>query len=524
MKNICIAILIFTFAAGLYALTLRGGFGNATTLSEANKLTQVGQPFESSHERSPYASMVALMHGQVDLTTEWANFASPDVGYIGGKFYSFFPVGVPALIYPLYSLGLPYNVGLLAGFSTMAIMSLLSMLLLVLIAKQVFKMPFWAALAVGLLFAFATTSWSYAVTIYQHAPTVTCMLFGFYAAWQYARAGKFAWLWSALGGIAYGVAIFIDYPNALLCAPNMVYMVVSSINFKENKQAWSLHIRASILAGLLLFGAITAGHLYYNKQVFGSALQFHNPAPRYTPETFDALRAKLQEKQTTNKASTALSIFNEYSLGQGVYELSVALDKGIFFYSPIFLLAILGLVKFRKRFKLEHAIFVSMAFINVAMYASFGDPWGGWAFGPRYLIPTMALLSVFAIVPIIEGRSIFFKKIVTLLLIAYSSAVAILGVVTTNLVPPKVEADYLHLKYNYLRNFDFIKSNTSDNFIYNTYLIQHMTLLQYAEVIFGIIILLFIVVLFLLPLLYKKENNPYADNSTKTIEAGGQYV
>ncbi len=523
MKNICIAILIFTFAAGLYALTLRGGFGNATTLSEANKLTQVGQPFESSHERSPYASMVALMHGRVDLTTEWANFASPDVGYIGGKFYSFFPVGIPALMYPMYTLGTPYNLGLLGSYSTMAILSLVSLCLLMLIARQVFKLPFWASVLCGLIFAFATSSWSYAVTIYQHAPTVTFMLFGFYVAWRYAKSSKFSWLWASLGGVSYGLAVFIDYPNALLCAPSMVYMVLSSIRIRELQQSWSVKFRASVLAGILLFSLIAAGHLYYNIQTFGSALQFHNPAPRYTPETFDKLLEQLQDKKTTNKPS-ALSIFNEFSLGKGVYELTVALDKGLFFYSPIFLFALWGLVKFKNKFKLEHAVFICMAFINFAMYASFSDPWGGWAFGPRYLIPTMAVLSIFAVIPIVTGGAIVLKKMLMLVFLAYSAGVAVVGVLTTNLVPPKIEADYLHLKYNYLRNLDYISSNTTGNFIYNTYLNQRITLLQYAEVIFGVVILLFAFILFVLPLLYKKEKYAGLDGEVGANRRGEEHV
>lgn len=504
MKKTIAILFLIVVAASMYFLTLRGQYGNVADVRAAGKLTSVGQPFESSHERSPFAMLVAMTNKRISLTEEWANFASPDVGYINQKFYSFFPAGVPALIYPLYSYASHYNAGLLGAFATIALVSVLNLVLLYLIAKDIFKLPSWAALTAALVFGFASTSWSYAITIYQHAPTVACVLVGFYAAWRYGASKGFAWLWAIFVGGAYGVAMFIDYPNALLMAPIMVYLILQAIQIKDKKGEWAIRLRVSVLCGLIMFGVITLGHLYYNKQVFGSPLQFHNPAPRYTPETFEKLKEQLSQKNITSKPSTAVSIFSEQSLMHGLYELFIAPDKGIFFFSPIFIFALWGLIKLRKKFTLEHTIFISIALVNIFMYASFGDPWGGWAFGPRYLIPTMAVLSIFAMIPLVQGGWIFVKKLWVMALVAYSAAISTVGVVTTNLVPPKVEADYLHLKYNFLRNIDFLKTNTTGDFVYNTYAKDSLTLMQYASILYGIIMVVFFVLLFVVPLFEKR--------------------
>lgn len=504
-KHLITSFFILFVPISLLVFTLRGSFGNYNSVDEIKTLTAVAEPFESSHERSPYAMFLAMKNNStVELTKDLADFASPDVGFINGKFYSFFPAGVPLLIWPMHAFLSQNNLGLLGAYASMAVLSLGSLVLLFLICRQIVKLPMWASLLAPLIFGFASTAWSYSITIYQHAPTVFLLLLMFYSAWKYRAHSKVAFLWGIIAFTSYGFAILVDYPNALLFAPVAVYAVFNAFVVGKTEEGVKFSFRYSVLVGLLFFVAITLAHLHYNQQVFGSALQFHNPAPRYTPETFDILLEN--QAQGGHAPGDAIGIFNEFSFVKGLYELTVAPDKGLFFFSPIFLIAVLGIAfAFAKKITTELGVLLAVVLLNVFLYSSFGDPWGGWAFGPRYLIPTMAALSVFVAYGLTYFRFSLTGRIVAFVLIAYSSAVALVGVLTTNLIPPKVEADFLGLKYNYLRNIDFLKEGVTGNFLFNEYFKEQYSLSEYFLGLYIVLMVVFALVLLVLPALGRKK-------------------
>ncbi len=506
MKNFLAIIFILVVGVGLYGATARGDRTNADVPEEYQKSTQVGQAFESSHERSPWAMLLAMrQNGTVELTKQLADFSSPDVAYINKKFYSFFPPGIPVLIMPLYIWGSGNGVGLLAAFATMPLIAIGSLILIYLISRQIFTLPRWSALFAALLFGFASTSWSYAVTIYQHTPLVFLMLLAFYTTWQFKKSGaKSGWFWAIIAGASYGLAVFVDYPAAVLVLPAVAYLLLTGLRGRTDGGKLKVSLRFSVLFGIATIVILAAVHMYYNASVFGSAFQFHNPAPRYTTETYDKLLAAEAGEQKASPGQ-ALNVFNEYALANGSFRLLVASDKGLFFFSAVFILALFGFHLLVRRAKLEAIIWISFAAVNFFMYASFHDPWGGWAFGPRYLIPAMAVLSVSAGAAI-GVASTWWKRLIAFVLVAYSSAIALIGVLTTNLVPPKVEADFLKLKYNFLRNWDFLQENTSGSYVYNHYLKGEMSLQEYFYILYGVIMAVFFIVLFILPLFGKKKN------------------
>lgn len=507
MKNFFAILFLIIVGAALYAVTARGVLGNATGPTEFYQLNSVGQVFESSHERSPWAMMQAMIQNNtVELTKELADFASPDVAYINQKFYSFFPPGVPVLMMPFYHWGSAHGLGLVAAYATMPLVSIGSLILLYLVARQVFRLPIWASLLAPLLFAFASTSWSYAVTIYQHAPVTFLLLLAFYAAWRFKVSGQATgWLWAIVSGTAYGISVFVDYPGALLLAPAIIYLIANAISVSKDESKYRFSVRFSVVLGLAAVALLATVHMYYNAKTFGSPLQFHNPAPRYTTERYEELlNSQVGNGQT--KPGAAIQVFEEVALAKGGYELLVAPDKGLFFFSAAFILALIGLLPLYRRINMETGFLIGFILLNFFMYASFHDPWGGWAFGPRYLIPAMAMLSIPAAASLALLRK-WWLHLIALLLVAYSSGVALLGVLTTSLIPPKVEADYLGLKYNFLRNWDFLQENTSGSFIYNTYFHDRISLLEYGLVIYGFLLLIFLVIIFVLPLFGRKKES-----------------
>jgi hypothetical protein len=144
---------------------------------------------------------------------------------------------------------------------------------------------------------------------------------------------------------------------------------------------------------------------------------------------------------------------------------------------------------------------------NLFVYSSFGDPWGGWAFGPRYLIVSMSVLSIFVAYWLNNDHFRIFRKLAFLILFVVSSAIGLVGALTTNQIPPKVEADYLKMGYNYLLNFRYMFNGISSSYMYKEYFSQIMTLPNYYLMIWGTIIFIICIIIFVLPVISKGNGN-----------------
>jgi hypothetical protein len=502
-KNLIWIALIVLASIVFFGLTLRG----VVTMSEDPEVlsdyTYQGAPFESSHERATFAQMISMLKEKsFSLSKPWADFGSPDIGYADGKFHSFFPPGLAIAIMPLYILGYSMGLGQLLAFTTSAVFAMGAMIFIYIIGRQVFNYSAAASFLAALIFGFATTSWSYSITVFQHAATAFLMLAAFYFVWRFARATGYGWIWGSLAWLAYGLSITIDYPNALLLLPIMVYFLISAFSVNAESEAggkkrYYLTFRTSIVLSMLTFIAVAGALLYYNFLAFGSYTTVAQSLPRYVTTNYEKLqeaeRLKLLGQAPPAESSGGTTdVFEEESLVTGTYILSVAPDKGLFYFSPILILGLLGIFMFRHKLSLSTYTLLGIALVNWFVYASFGDPWGGWAFGPRYLIPAMAVLALF-VPAVITGRAIWFKKLAVFVLAAYSFAVAMVGVMTSNLVPPKVEADFLGLKYGIANNLQLLKSGKISSFAYNEYLKDMVSINQFLLLV-GV---LFLILLFL---------------------------
>jgi len=163
-------------------------------------------------------------------------------------------------------------------------------------------------------------------------------------------------------------------------------------------------------------------------------------------------------------------------------------------------LALLGIYSIRNKITPELGTLLGLVGVNLFLYASWGDPWGGWAYGPRYLIPSMAILSIFIGIWLNSAKHKLISRVTTFILFAYSCFIALLGALTTNQVPPKVEADFLKMKYNFLLNWDYFMDGKSGSFIFNEFASKHMSLQQYFVMIYIPLILIVFILLFIVPL------------------------
>src|SRR5258708_1635000 len=188
------------------------------------------------------------------------------------------------------------------------------------------------------------------------------------------------------------------YPNALLMFPVMVYFFFSAIKFIPKASALTLSVKKGFVLTIIPFVILMGLHGYYNQIHFGSWKTVSGSLVDYKGIKESNLLKKNNSQKTLKAIQDSkqpVGFFKEENFVRGVYILLVSDERGIFYYSPVLLLALWGMFIAFRRASMEISILVSLVAVNIFLYSSFGDPWGGWAFGPRYLIPSMATLSLF---------------------------------------------------------------------------------------------------------------------------------
>ena len=527
-KDTLIIIGIILLGICMYGLTLRGATGNPTALEIRGKLDTQTQPFEASPERGRYVHVASLAEtGNFELTKDWAEVAYPDVGISKeGKYFSFFAPGVSYYALPFYLIGSQFGLAQVATFSIESFMSIITLVFIFLIGRKIFTLPRWAAFFSVLVYGFASTSWSYAITLYQNAFTACFIVTAFYAVWRYSQNdSQYSFIYAGYVWLAYGLAITVDYPNALLFLPVMLYFAFVTFSLKKVTDGYAISLRFASIATMIVFVFITGLHLLHNEHYYGGwnklagTLQsYHREVPLVLPVSSTSSPQKVilgsrlvlsTATSTTGIASatpvvrvkTLSGTFKERLIFNGLYVLLLSDERGLLFFTPIYALTFLGMMYMlkRKTDNLTVVIFpIVLIFFNIFLYSSWGDPQGGWAYGPRYLIASMPWMALFVGVTIHEWRKSIFKKTFAYFLFLYSLATALLGALTTNSVPTKSEAFFLPLKkYNFFFNMDYIPSNRSGSFMYKTYFAQHIALLDYFALIYFIIAFITFITLYM---------------------------
>ncbi len=504
MKQILIIIFIAILGSMLYAGTLRGISGNPKGSMIKNNLDQATKPFELSPERGRFLLTMSLAEDKsFALNNELANAAYPDVGYYKGRYYIYFAPGISLLALPFYEIGKMFNISQVASFASIAFFAILNLIVIFLIAKNIFKLSSSLSLTCALIFGFASTSWSYAITLYQHHVTTFFILSSFYAIWKYRQNKAFGWLWAFYTWLAFGLAISIDYPNAVFFIPNILYLLISSLQIsKKGVNMINVKFRLAVIFTSVIFLFIVLLNGYYNYVNFGSPLRVSGSLTgAKTIQEHNLLNTSQGQKeiQQIQQTKEPLTFFHEETIPRSFSIMLFSRDRGLFLYSPIFMLGILGLYLLRKQINLEWGILIATALCILFLYSSWDDPWGGWAYGPRYLIPSMSILSLFIGLWLQNSKHNIIAGLITFILFAYSCAIALLGALTTNQVPPKVEADYLHMKYNFLLNLGYLKDSRSGSFFFNQFASAHMSLIQYFLIIYSVLMLIVFILLFIVP-------------------------
>ncbi len=493
MKNFkYIFILITLILTAAYMLFFTKGYAGSTVIFQNDYNTQVLGPFEASNSTSRYALTEAIAKHKTFIFNETqARFSSPDVSEYNGKFFSTFTPGVSFIGVPFYLLGNLFGLPQIFTYFSVLIFSVINLFLVAKLAGK-FGANLYASILSGFVFSFATNALPYAQTFTQHAMSATFTLLALLNALQ-----KRTIINNILLGIYSGAGLLIDIPNLIITAPIILYVLFSHIDVKKINEKVNIKLK---LAGLsILIGVIPFIILFgiYNFETTGSYTIIGQTIGRSEHFSFQSSNPNnLPNKQVDNKEEKNYLInvpFQTRKQINGYYTLLFSNERSWIYYSPVILLGILGLILAYRNPKSSTIarLGACVVLINIVTYAMFIDPWGGWAFGPRYLIPSAAVLAGGLGYLLLKWAKKPVFIIIFFLLFTYSVGISVLGALTTNSIAPKVEAEQFKpaIPYTYEYNLKFIDNNRSGNLLYNSWLYNYLTLKSFWYLSTAVIVL-----------------------------------
>src|SRR5207249_9123608 len=115
-----------------------------------------------------------------------------------------------------------------------------------------------------------------------------------------------------------------------------------------------------------------------------------------------------------------------YPITRGVVNQWFSLGKSVFFYAPVAIVAVLGLVRSWKRMPMEIVLLGSIVAVNTVFFARVQFWSGDWAWGPRYMqivLPCLAAMSAPLMVDRVWRRAL---AVLTALGFLFAAAPAVL--------------------------------------------------------------------------------------------------
>jgi hypothetical protein len=492
-SNFILAIL----CALILVLSLRGISGNILP-NELNTPKWVDNgPFDLSPERGRFALTYSIIEtGSPFFSVPIARFATPDLGYKNNHYVSLFAPAVSFLVMPGYWIGKWFGLAQVGSFAVVALFAVFNTLLIRSIAIKLGAHPLAASLG-ALAFLFGTPAFTYGTSLYQHHISTFLILASVHILLTKKSILSLIFVW-----LLCAASIPVDYPNLVLMAPIGIFALSKLVKaWTEESQ---LKLRLNLIGLLTLISVVLplAFFIWFNNVSYANPFQLSGTVP--SVERIDSQGKpaapenviKDLEKFTTPdlQKKSAVSFFQPRNMINGFYIELISPDRGILFYAPVVILGILGVViAYRK--KLEgFSMLIGIIGANLVLYSMWGDPWGGWAFGSRYLIPLYAVMSIFLGLAVSRFRSSVMFLILFLTILSYSVSVNTMGALTSSRNPPQVEILQLEKiskkqeKYTFSRNWDLLRANKTVSYVYSALANRYFSALQYYFLINGLIL------------------------------------
>jgi len=345
--------------------------------------------------------------------------ATGDVAFYGGHFHpnkapgtSFMAVPAYFVVYWLEKLfgvnpdswqALTCNAWLVSVFSV-GLLSAIGVVAFFRLAMAVSGSSAVRSVAAALIFAFGTMFLSYATMLFEHNIIAVASLASFYLLYRLKAdsvkgssvtvnaARNNASFRVFLSGLCAGYAAITNYIMAVLVILLGAYLIWGV----RRRRGW-IWFGIGVLGPLLLICA-------YNFTCFGTPFttNYRHQNPLFqggnkallgvfiSPQTFDGSMLAYLKHVSSVLAAVLASPF-----------------RGLLFSSPALALGVVGLVVlFRRReFRAEAWLLSSILAFFLLFITHFNGWHGGWAAGPRYLVPALPFLAL----PMVFGFMRFFK-------------------------------------------------------------------------------------------------------------------
>ena len=255
-----------------------------------------------------------------------------------------------------------------------------------------------SALAAALLYGLASMAWPYARFGFDVTLTGLLVLAAVREAalaMEWGRQSMARWF---RAGLFTALAILVRLPTAPIAAP------LAAACWLTGSRALSDRLQRMAALGipLMVAGCLSA---WYNAIRFGSVLD---------------------DGHSSNGADTLSS-----TPWSGLIGIVISPGKGLLWYSPIVVLAILCIPAFNRAHRATCIVALYAAAISVVTYVFVNDWYGGNAWGPRFVMPVLPLILLPLLgLPSFMSRSSW-RKIAALALIALSVFVQVAGVLVS---------------------------------------------------------------------------------------------
>jgi hypothetical protein len=327
---------------------------------------------------------------------------SGDIGYVpwSGQFHPNKPPGTTFLAVPAYWLiyhfekwrgldpddwwTLTVNAWLTSAFSV-GLVSALGCVVFFRLAREMAGGKALPALLATLAFAFGTTFFPFGTILFDHDLTAIFLLMSFACLWRVRGMERPSPGCVILAGICAGIAAVTNYIAAGAGVLLGLYALLGTLSMAE-RRAWNWRAAVWYIVGVApLFVAICA-YAWVN---FGSPFKLSND---FQNPLFADTRAFLGMFYMPNPYVAGLLTVSPY--------------RGIFFLAPVTIMSIYGLIVWLREktwvaeARLCLAIFGFFFIVNVC----FNGYHGGFAAGPRYLVPGLPFLGLPLVVAFMRWR------------------------------------------------------------------------------------------------------------------------
>lgn len=502
-------VILFVGTALVLILIIRGLSGNPTSADLLTSHWSHGGPLELSPERGRFALLYSVIENHsLIFDVSVARLAVPDLAInSSGQYVSLFAPAVSLMAAPGYLLGKFFGIAQVGSYSIIALFAFFNVLLIQSIASRLGAGRVSSVLG-ALAFLFATPALPYATTLYQHHISVFLLLFSLWVllAMRNIWSLTLVWFACALSVVVDNPNLFFMFPVGLFSLMRLFSLVQTEKGFQAKKVVVALLTVLGFVPPLVLFG-------WYNQSAYGNPFQLAGTLQGVSEIGSDGRPAiensyekqvlspeeRAERELAQDEEKTAVGFFKTRNLYNGFYIHFLSPDRGVIYFSPVILLGIVGLALLYRRNAQIAALLIASIGANILLYSMWGDPWGGWAFGSRYLIPTYALLAIGMAFGFSQWRFRTLFLAVFIPLFAYSAWVNTLAAVTTNANPPEVQVLSLEKqsgheeKYTFLRNWEYLNGRyqpaNAKSFMYQIWANRYLSPKGYFCVVYGAVLL-----------------------------------